>query len=86
MSATTASASILKYHDKIFAIFEKLDVGTEGTGIGLALVKRIVELYQGKIWVESKGVGQGSCFRFTLPGAIKGEGVSFSEADASGIG
>jgi signal transduction histidine kinase len=74
------------YHNKIFAIFEKLDTGTEGTGIGLALVKRIVELYQGKIWVESPGAGQGSCFRFTLPGAISGQEALFSETDDSGMG
>jgi PAS domain S-box-containing protein len=62
-----------RYHKKIFGMFEKLDTSSEGTGIGLALAKRIVELYQGKLWVESSGSGQGSCFRFTLPGAVKSE-------------
>lgn len=63
-----------RYHQKIFGLFEKLDPKAEGTGIGLAMVKRIVELYQGRIWVESEGQGHGSCFFFTLPGAeIKGE-------------
>jgi signal transduction histidine kinase len=38
--------------------------------MGLAIVKRIVELYQGRIWVESKGLGQGTAFFFTLPGAL----------------
>jgi signal transduction histidine kinase len=56
---------------KIFGLFEKLNPGIEGTGIGLALVKRIVEWYQGKIWLESKGSGHGTCFRFTLPEAVK---------------
>jgi len=60
-----------RYQEKIFGIFEKLDSTAEGTGIGLALAKRIVELYQGNIWVESAGLGQGSCFRFTLPGAVR---------------
>jgi signal transduction histidine kinase len=60
-----------KYYSKLFNLFEKLNPKMEGTGMGLAITKRIVELYQGKIWVESKGLGEGSCFRFTLPGAIK---------------
>jgi PAS domain S-box-containing protein len=59
-----------KYHSKLFHIFEKFNPKTEGTGMGLAITKRIVELYQGRIWVESKGEGQGSCFFFTLPGAL----------------
>ena len=60
-----------KYQSKLFNLFEKIDPKTEGTGMGLAITKRIVELYQGRIWVESKGEGQGTCFFFTLPGALK---------------
>jgi PAS domain S-box-containing protein len=54
-----------EYHEKIFGLFEKLDVKTEGTGIGLALVKRIVEFHGGRIWVDSE-VSEGATFYFTL--------------------
>jgi len=56
-----------KYHDKVFKVFQRLlprDV-SEGTGIGLSIVKKVVELYNGKVWIESE-VGEGSSFYFTL--------------------
>ncbi len=56
-----------KYHEKIFGLFDKLEKQTEGTGIGLALVKKIVEAHGGRIWVESAGLGYGACFLFTIP-------------------
>jgi PAS domain S-box-containing protein len=59
-----------RYQEKVFGLFEKLDPKVEGTGMGLALVKRIVELYDGRIWVESPGLGQGAKFLFTLPAAV----------------
>ncbi len=57
-----------KYFEKIFEIFQTLTSRdkTESTGIGLTIVKKIVELYGGKVWVESK-VNEGSTFFFTLP-------------------
>jgi signal transduction histidine kinase len=55
------------YTTKIFGLFEKLNPTSEGTGIGLALVKRIIEVHGGKIWVESDGLGKGSTFCFTIP-------------------
>jgi hypothetical protein len=55
-----------EYHDRIFGLFNKLSAQTEGTGVGLALVKRIVEFHGGQIWVESDGLNQGSKFCFTL--------------------
>ena len=50
----------------VFGLFKKLDPATEGEGLGLALVRRIVEIHGGRIWVESEGIGTGATFRFTL--------------------
>ena len=57
------------YHEKIFEMFQRLnDVPVEGTGIGLAIVKKIIEGAGGSVWVESAR-GEGATFRFTWPGA-----------------
>lgn len=55
-----------QFHERVFGLFSKLSVETEGTGIGLALVKRIVEVHRGRIWIESEP-GKGATFYFTLP-------------------
>ncbi len=56
-----------EFHDQVFGLFERLSVDVDGTGIGLALVKRIVEVHGGQVWIESAGKGQGSSVIFTLP-------------------
>jgi len=55
-----------QYFNKIFKIFEKIDDNQNATGIGLAIVKRIIDFYGGKIWLESQ-VSKGTTFYFTIP-------------------
>jgi signal transduction histidine kinase len=57
-----------QYHDRIFGIFQTLEARdkVEGTGIGLSVVKKLVESRGGRVWLESEA-GQGATFRFTWP-------------------
>jgi signal transduction histidine kinase len=65
----TGPGIVAEDRERIFDEFQQTDVGVrqrDGTGLGLALSKRLVELHGGRIWVESEP-GRGSCFVFTLP-------------------
>lgn len=56
-----------RHHEQVFGLFARFEPHSEGTGVGLALARRIVETHGGRIWVESAGQGHGSTFCFTLP-------------------
>ncbi|MCB9604387.1 MAG: PAS domain S-box protein [Sandaracinus sp.] len=57
-----------RHQDRIFGLFERLDARAEGTGVGLALARRVIEAHGGRLWVESSGVaGEGATFCFSLP-------------------
>ena len=54
-----------KYHDKIFKIFHSLNKSKESTGIGLSIVKKIIDTHNGKIWLDSS-LGKSTTFYFTI--------------------
>ena len=56
-----------QHHEAVFELFRRLRPAVEGTGVGLSLVRRIIESHGGRIWVESEGAGTGSTFCFVIP-------------------
>jgi signal transduction histidine kinase len=62
-----------KYQEHVFDLFNKLNPASEGTGVGLAIVRRIIETMGGKIWIESEGLGKGTVFCFTVPASSSNE-------------
>jgi signal transduction histidine kinase len=69
----------LEYQQKIFEDFyqvrSSLISKTQGTGLGLALCKRLVEMHGGRIWVVSEGTGKGSAFSFNIPAKVRPFGI-----------
>jgi signal transduction histidine kinase len=61
------------HHERVFDLFHRLDPSSGGTGLGLALARRIVQAHGGRIWIESEGGGRGSTFCFALP---RGDGAA----------
>ena len=64
-----------QYHQYIFGLFNRLNIKILGNGVGLSLVKRIIEEHGRRGWVESEGEGTGStfCFSLTCPAMIGGQ-------------
>lgn len=59
-----------RHHKRVFELFQRLHRHPEGTGVGLSLVKRVVEHHRGRVWVESDE-GRGACFWFSLPAELE---------------
>jgi signal transduction histidine kinase len=80
ISVTDTGTGIAREHQgKLFSEFYQVNGGTKGkvpgSGLGLALVKHIVEQHGGRVWMESQGEGKGCAFRFSLPTGACGEGA-----------
>lgn len=67
----------VEYQDRIFQLFDKLDPDSEGTGIGLAIVKRIVDFHGGTVELVSDGQGHGCTFRLRLPAVMPSHDAAY---------
>jgi PAS domain S-box-containing protein len=75
-----------RHQERVFDVFEKLDPRSEGRGVGLAVVRRIVESHGGRVWVESGGPGEGTVVYLTLPTPPSGQRTPPVAAGPSGPG
>jgi two-component system, chemotaxis family, sensor kinase Cph1 len=73
-----------RFRDRVFGLFEKLDPDSEGSGVGLALIKRIVDQHHGRVWVESEGKGKGTTVCFTLPDAAAARALAAAPSSVAG--
>ncbi|HEY7924934.1 MAG TPA: ATP-binding protein [Vicinamibacteria bacterium] len=73
-----------RFRDRVFGLFEKLDPDSEGSGVGLALIKRIVDQHHGRVWVESEGKGKGTTVCFTLPDATAASAPTAAPSSVAG--
>lgn len=76
------------FEDRVFGLFQRLHRRDEhggGTGIGLAICKKVIERHGGRIWVTSSGLDQGCCFSFTLPEAPPDQDQDRAEATTGSV-
>jgi len=70
------------HHERIFQLFHRLDPTSEGTGVGLAIVKRVAEVHGGRAWVDSKP-GRGAIFWLAFPASLMTDEISAPGNDLS---